>query len=100
MPLWIGPALKWGLILALVLAGWALLRWVLKRAEDRQAYLDTIARLERERQEDARKLAAAQAAEEVRRAARRDAVTGLPTDLGLQPRTKPDQRSVAEPPAG
>ena len=100
MPLWIGPAMKWGLILAVVLSGWAFLRWVLRRAEQSQAAKDEVARLRQQREEDNRKLAAALAAEEVRRAARRDPVSGLPGDLGVQSRPKPDDRPVAKPPAG
>jgi len=99
MPLWIGPAVKWGLILALVLTGWGFLRWVLRRAEQSQAAKDEVARLRQQREEDNRKLAAALAAEEVRRAARRDPVTGLPVDMGVQSRPKPDTRPVPEPPA-
>ena len=100
MPIWIGPAMKWGLVLALVLTVWAFIRWGLRRAERSQAYQDEITRLRAEREEDKRKLAAAAAALEVLRAARRNAVTGLPSDLGMQSREKPDRRPVAEPPAG
>lgn len=100
MPIWIGPAIKWGIILALVLTGWSFLRWGLRRAEKSQADRDEVDRLRRERAEDQKKLRAAIAAEEERRAAHRDPVTGLPSELGLQPRPKPDQRPVGEPPAG
>ena len=104
MPVWlapmIGPAVQYGILLALVLTAWAIIRWLLRRAEKSQASLDELYRMRRERAEDQKKLAAAQAAEEVRRAASRDSVTGLPRDLGLQPREKPDDRPVGEPPAG
>lgn len=91
---WAGVALGVLLILGTL---WAFVRWVLGRGADRQAYLDTIERLKRERAEDARKLAAAQAALEVKNAATRDSA-GLPADLGVQPRQKPIGGTLGQPP--
>src|SRR3990167_5489850 len=83
---WAGVTLGVLLILGPLVAS---LRGMLKRGEDRQAYLDEIERLKRERAEVEAKLRAAIAALEVVRATSRDSASGLPSDLGVQSRQKP-----------
>ncbi len=87
-----------GLVLAILTVVILVGRRIFSRVEERQALADTVERLKRERAEDAKKLKAALAAEEIRREAKRDTVTGLP--FGVQRREKPDDRPVGQPPAG
>lgn len=97
---WIGFAVKGGIVLALVLTVFLLLRWFIRRIEKGQAERDTVERLKAEAREEAKKLKAAQAAEEIRREARRDPSSGLPVDLGLRRVSKPLGRPVDKPPTG
>ncbi|HAM41473.1 MAG TPA: hypothetical protein DCP69_09085 [Candidatus Omnitrophica bacterium] len=92
---WAGVTLGVLLILGTLVAS---LRWMLKRGEDRQAYLDEIERLKRERAEVEAKLRAAIAALEVVRATSRDSASGLPSDLGVQSRQKPVRGTLGQPP--
>ena len=89
---------KLGLVLAILTVVILVVRRIFSRVEERQALADTVERLKRERAEDAKKLKAALGAEEIRREAKRDSVTGLP--FGVQPRQKSNDGPVGQPPAG
>jgi len=93
---WAGLGLTILLVLGTV---WAFVRWIRKAGMDRQQAEDAVQGLRREKATLEAKLRVAILALEVIRETKRDPVTGLPAGL-LQPRQKPDDRPVGQPPAG